>query len=255
MVEPLSIPCIIFPLRREALPFRRRLRPNLPVSGVPCHARLCGPPSGVVLVVETGIGRWPTEAALNWLLGGPLLIGDAHYRPQFVISAGFCGALADGYHVGDVLLATEVSDISGRVWKTTWPGTERPGKAMPKVHKARLLTVSRLVTLPDEKTALGNLHGAAAVDMEGAFLAECCSRHGVAFGVVRVVSDEAQTPLSPQLVSVFTSNRVSAWQISKAVALSPRLAAELCRLARHTRLAARQLGTALWELLQTSLEP
>jgi nucleoside phosphorylase len=248
MAESSVIPCVLFPLRREALPFRRRLKPHRRIASAPCRAWVCGPTSGAVLVLETGIGRHPTEAALDWILSCPLL-GETPYRPPVVVSAGFCGALVDGFEVGDAFVATSVANEKGKVWVTTWPSEKLIGEALPRLLHGRLLTLPRLLALPEQKRALGNRHAAAAVDMEGAILAERCSQAKVAFGCVRVVSDDARTPLSPRLASLLREGRVSAWRLLVVLVRSPSLLGELWRLAKQTRLAAWQLAMALNGLL------
>jgi adenosylhomocysteine nucleosidase len=245
-------PCVIFALAREARPFLREFRPHQRFPGAPCRARFCGPAWLTLLVLETGVGRARTRAALDWLLGRPKL-GNLPYRPRLVLSAGFSGALQEQYRVGDILLATEVADTEGGRWPATWPGELPGGEWRPPLHGGRLLTSAKLLSSPNEKRELGKRHGAAAVDMETAAVAEACAKAGVPFGGVRAISDDAGTPLSPRLVSLLAGGQVSPLRVLAALARSPRLAAELWRLARQTRLASRQLGTALGELLTLTL--
>src|SRR5207244_944886 len=107
-------------MRRESAAFRREFRPQQRFPGAPCWARFCGPAWLTVLVLETGIGPARVAAAVDWLLGTPVL-GNLPYRPRVVLSAGYSGALQDGYRVGDVVLATEVADLDGNRWPVTWP--------------------------------------------------------------------------------------------------------------------------------------
>src|SRR5205809_87235 len=101
-------PCVLFALRRESAPFLRRFGVRRRLRPAPLPAWLCGPPSSQQLVVETGAGPERCLSALRWLTASPL-------RSQLVISAGFAGALVDDWHVGDVLLADEVTDEAGPV--------------------------------------------------------------------------------------------------------------------------------------------
>lgn len=245
-------PCVVFALRREAAPFYREFRPQQRFPGSPCRARFCGPSWLSVLVLETGMGGEATARALEWLLSGPVLEG-VPYRPKVVLCAGFCGALTAEFRVGDVLLPREVIDAEGTVWPTTWPGELPSGEWRPALHRARLLTVPRLVATPEEKRALGEQSGAGAVDMESAVAARLCKKHGVPFGCVRAVSDDGRTPLSPQLATVLAGGRVAPLRLLALLAGGPGRARELWRLARDTRLAAYQLGKALGELLTLTL--
>ena len=245
-------PCVLFALGRESGPFRRTFRPQQRFAGAPCRARFCGPAWLSVLVVETGMGTANTRRALDWLLGRPLL-GNVAYRPKLVLSAGFAGALRKLLLVGDILVATEVADTEGGLWPTTWPG-ELPEAAWdPPLRRGRLLTVPHMVADPREKHALGERHGAVAVDMETATVARACSRAGVPFGCVRAISDDVDTPLSPRLAALFAAGRVSPLRVLSQVVRAPGLMGELWRLARQTRIAARQLGKALGEALTLTL--
>ena len=245
-------PCVIFALRRESQPFRRKFRPQQHFPGAPCPACFCGPTWLTVLVLESGVGQERMRAGLEWLLARPVL-GNVPYRPRLVLSAGFAGALREDCRVGDILLATEVSDLQGHVWPTTWPAEALSGEWRPPLRRGRLLTVPRLVATPQEKCALGHEYGAWAVDMESGVLAEMCARQGVPFGCVRAISDDVGTALSPQLVSLLSGGRVSPLRALAALTRRPMLAGEFARLARQTRLAAAQLGKALGELLTLTL--
>jgi hypothetical protein len=245
-------PCLLFPLHREAAPFLREFRPHDRVPGAPGWARFCGPAWLTVLVLETGIGAARTETALTWLLSQPEL-GKVPYRPKLVLSVGFAGALRDDRQVGDVLLADEVVDLVGNRWPTTWPGELPATEWRPPIHRGRFLTVPQLVGNPDEKRQLGQKYEAAALDMESAHVARMCSKQGVPFGCVRVISDALATPLSPRLVSLLAGGRVSWLGLLALLLRSPGSAKELWHLAQATHHAARQLGTALGELLTLTL--
>jgi adenosylhomocysteine nucleosidase len=245
-------PCLLFPLHREAVSFYREFRPQQRFPGAPCRARFCGPAWLTVLVVETGIGLPPTEKALDWLLSKPVL-DNVPYQPKLVLSAGFCGALQDGFNVGDILLATEIADAAGNRWPATWPGELPAGEWRPPLHRGRLLTSTHLVGWPEEKLALGKQHDALAVDMESAAVACLCSKHGIPFGCVRAVSDRVDTPLSPALASLLSQGRVSVFALAGTLLRSPGLTPEMWRLAKQTRFAAEQLAVALGELLTLTL--
>jgi adenosylhomocysteine nucleosidase len=110
-----------------------------------------------------------------------------------------------------------------------------------------------LVSDPSKKRALGEKHDALAVDMESAVAAQACHRAGISFGCVRVISDELDTPLPGELVSLLSSSRVSPVKALNVFLRSPRSIGPLWRLARATKLASRQLAKALGELLTLTL--
>ncbi len=248
-------PCLLFAVRRESQAFCREFQPNERFPGAPCPAWFCAPrelPELSVLVLETGVGMEPARAALEWALGRPLLEG-VPYRPKLVLSAGFAGGLHPGFRVGDLVVATEVIDAEGTRWPTTWPGELPPGEWQPPLRRGRLLSLNQLVGSAGEKRALGERHDAVAVEMEAAALAPLCRKQGVPFGCVRAISDDADTGLSPKLVSVLAGGKVSPLWLLLAVLGAPRLIGELRRLAKDTRQASEQLGKALGELLTLTL--
>jgi hypothetical protein len=192
------------------------------------------------------------EKALTWLLSEPRL-ENVPYVPRAVICAGYSGALNANLTVGDLILATEVTDVDGNRWQTTWPGELPPGEWRPPLHRGKLLSVPGLIGEPSEKHALGDRYGASAVDMETAIAARACHRAGVPFGCVRAISDEVGAYLSPELLSLLSSHWVSPVKALNAVVRSPGIVQPLWRLAKATRFASRQLAAALGELMTITL--
>jgi Phosphorylase superfamily len=213
-------PCLIFALRREARAFLQEFRPQQRFPGAPCRARFCGPEWLTVLVLETGIGRKPTEEALRWLFSRPTLV-NVPYKPKVMISCGFAGALQSELQVGDLVLATEVMDTEGHSWPVPWPGDLPPGDWQPPLKRGRLLTAAQLVTDPAHKQELGQSHQALAVDMESAIVASICSRQEIPFGCLRAISDRVDTAMSPQLISVLSGAGVSGLRLAALLARHP----------------------------------
>ena len=133
--------------------------------------------------------------------------------PSLVIAAGFCGALKPSLRVGDVITSPHI------------------------------LTVDHLVGDPAEKCRLGEFHD--AVDMESAAVAAVCAAKGVRFLAVRAVSDTVDTALSPELVRLLSGGNVSVLKACAALVRKPALLREFLRLARDTKLAARNLADEL----------
>src|SRR5205823_4757069 len=110
-------------------------------------------------------------------------------------------ALRPDLAVGDLLAATDVVDLQGRRWPATHP-LDGP------FHTGRVLTCPHLIGDTQEKRRLGESTGAVAVDMEAATVAAWCQEHGVPFACLRVVSDDATTALSPELLGVLAGGKV-----------------------------------------------
>jgi len=236
---------MLFALRQEAGAFLRATQVHEKLPGAPFRIHVCGQSQSPMLVMETGVGRERMQWALDWVLGQPL-VGDAPYIPKLVISAGFSGALREDLRVGDIIVATEVIGPDGIAHAVSWPSD---GAAWAVGHRrGRLLTVDRLIADPAEKRALALRHDALAVDMETATVGGRCSELGIPFACIRVISDDAHSALSPELDYFVSNGRVSLPRLAGSLLLRPRLAAELWRLARNTRMAAEQLGKALAEL-------
>ena len=248
----LDDPCVLFAMARESAPFRREFPVQQSFPEAPVWARFCGPTWLTVCVMHTGVGANRMSKTLDWLFNNPTF-GNLPYKPKVILSAGFAGGLEDSYQVGDVLLASEVANTRDNVWPTTWP-TQLPDEPFqPPLKQGRLLTAPKIVGKPEDKRALGKQFSAVAVDMESSLLAEQCAKRRIPFGCLRVISDDAQTTLSPQLTQLLSGGNVSSIRAMFALMRNPFLAGEFYRLSKNTRLAAERLGKALGELLTLTL--
>jgi hypothetical protein len=246
-------PCVLFALARESHGFLRMFPPTQRFSGAPVRARFCGPAWLSVLVVETGAGAHAVERALDWVLSRPRF-GGVPYVPKLLVYGGFAGSLVADLRVGDLVLASEIVDLHGNRWLTTWPTVPFAGDWQPPLRRGPILSSPHLVTEPEKKLALGQQYGALAVDMESAAFARRCIGDGVPFGCLRAISDDSATPLTPELVALLEGGRVSWKRVAFALCRRPSLLREFMRLARATRKAAKQLGAALGELLTLTLD-
>jgi len=161
-----------------------------------------------VSISVSGVGHANAREAASRLL-------NESPTPKLVIAAGFCGALVPTLRVGDV------------------------------VTSPRIFTATHLISTPNEKRQLAELHGADAVDMETSAIAAACAERGVAFRAVRAVSDTVDTALSPELVRLLSGGNVSPWKAMRALVRRPALLSEFLRLARDTKLASRTLAAEL----------
>jgi adenosylhomocysteine nucleosidase len=244
----IRIPCVLFALSRERMFFHHTYRIDQRMMCAPGAAFLCrARPSAVrtlpALVVETGVGAENTRQALDWLLAGPSHAGTS-YAPSVILFAGFAGALDASLHVGDVVLAEEVTDLA----RNTWRGAV-PGGGLTNVRSGRLLTVDRFIGDPAEKIALGAAHGALAVDMETAVCARLCHEHDVPWACLRVISDDVRRPLAREVAELVEESRVPLGRLLRTLMRRPGMIPQLWRLGRDTRYAARRLAAAAVEWL------
>lgn len=242
--RPNHLPCVLFALPRERMFFHGAYRIRHPFPGT--LAWLCENGGHQTLVVETGVGVENTLKAVDWLLGGPAHGGQT-YRPSYILFGGFAGALGASLKVADLVVASEVIDMEGRLWQSSWSANGFAG-----ARSARLLTVDRFIGDPAEKLALGERYGALAVDMETAAFARRCAEHNVPWGALRVISDDIIRPVSRDVAELVEDSRVSARKLARLLLRRPMVIGELWRLGRDTKRASRRLAEGLVECLRCS---
>jgi purine-nucleoside phosphorylase len=106
---------------------------------------------------------------------------------QFVISAGFAGALEKELRIGDLLVSENYS--SPQLLRSAQPALSGDG-----IFQRKLLTVPEVIESNDERAQLARKTGAAAVDMETEFIAEICADHQLPMLSLRAISDTPSEP-------------------------------------------------------------
>ena len=246
MTSVFPLPCVLFALERERIFFHETYRIDETIDVCPCPTFLCSNGPTRVLVIESGVGAERTRRALDWLLNRPTLEGGV-LEPSILLFAGFAGALQPAVHVGDVLLAREVLDTTGRVWPAS-----ALVKAVPGAQAGRLLTASRFIGDPAEKLALGAKHDALAVDMESATFAQRCTERGVPWACLRVISDDVSTAFTTEVAGLVEDGQVALGRVMWLLLRKPWMLPKLLRLERQTRRAARRLADAVIQFLTCS---
>ncbi|WP_169976001.1 phosphorylase family protein [Tautonia rosea] len=151
----------------------------------------------VVTLIVSGVGRSLATRGAKRLIGG--------HRPKWLLSVGFCGALDPDLKRNDVFFPTEIVDANRPDDPPlTIPFT--PPESSPsskiRISSGRLLTASKIVRTAAEKATLRDRFSADVVDMETAAVASLCADRSQRFLAVRVVSDEANTDLPPEVLTV-----------------------------------------------------
>jgi adenosylhomocysteine nucleosidase len=230
---------ILFPLRLEARPFLKRLgraeragRGRLTAWRATFHGN-------DLLIVRTGVGRQRTVTALEWLL--------ARAPAGIVISAGFAGALGAELEVGDVVAARDVVDEKLASIQTTW----RPNG----IRGGRVLTMARVIGDPAEKRQLNVRHQACAVDMESAVVGNWCAERGIRFGVIRAITDDVETSISPAVARLVSNERGSILSSLGGMAREPgQSLRELWRLRRNALVAGERLADTICGAIVSGVE-
>ena len=132
----------------------------------------------------TGMGQRAGELVRQRLTGGDI---------RLVVSTGFAGGTRPGFHVGDLVMASEVIDAG--------TGERRRPEAVyyglnGMASMGTFVTVNRVLTDPETKAEAGTKYGAIAVDMETSAVAEAAEQAGVPWVAVRTILDPMETALA-----------------------------------------------------------
>ena len=135
-----------------------------------------------------------------------------HYKPEYVINIGTCGALQGDMEIGDMIVATEVRHFDVDATEFGYEIGQVP--QMPAAYKSdeKLQKLASEISLPDhnihfglvgtsdsfisnkelKKGILKNFPNMQVVEMEAAAIAQTCYQFGTKFIVCRSVSDKAE---------------------------------------------------------------
>ena len=174
---------ITFALPAESAEFLRRLRDKSRADRDGIRTIRGKIDDRAIEVLHTGIGESVCRQRMAKFLSGTGRIrrGEHDQHFDYLISAGFAGALNDRLQVGDLLIAKNFS--------TLWSAENRSSLSSLPIHIADLLTVPALINSGEDRNKLALTSGAVAVDMETEFIARACTVHGVPLLSLRVVSD------------------------------------------------------------------
>jgi adenosylhomocysteine nucleosidase len=132
-----------------------------------------------VAVIHTGVGRKTCCQRMEVLL--------RRERFEYVISAGFAGALEKELRIGNVFVSENYS--SPQLLRSPQLHLTHDG-----VFLGKLLTVSAVVESNAERERLATSTGAVAIDMETEFIAEACADHQLPMLSLRAISDTPSEP-------------------------------------------------------------
>jgi adenosylhomocysteine nucleosidase len=187
-----------------------------------------------VEVVHTGVGEKVCRQRVEKFL--------KNQQFEFLISAGFAGALNDELRVGDLLLARNFSTLA--------LNDRRPFSSLP-IRTADLLTLPALIDSSEERNEIARSTGAAAVDMETEFIARACAEHGIPLLSLRVITDTPTQPFPapPSVLFDIQHQRTHIGVLAKFLLAHPRRLPRLIQFARRIALARSILAKALVALI------
>lgn len=165
-----------------------------------------------------------------------------------LVSWGVAAAVDKILRPGDLILPQTVLSIAGdrfpvhRAWHTALRCALSPGLDF---HTGTLVETREILTDERRKLELSLSHKALAADMETASIAHIALRYGVAFSVVRAVSDTVSMTIPQPLVNaVDPAGRIDPRTVLNDIVLRPRDWYRITRLGWGMRSACTTLKTA-----------
>ena len=186
-----------------------------------------------IVLVCGGVGSTAARRAAEAII--------ALFHPGMVYSVGFAGALDPKLKVPDLLRPSRVINAGDASSTKIEGGTG-------------VLVSFGSVASPEQKARLRDSFGAQAVDMEAAAVARAAEARGVAFGVVKVISDEADFEFPAMERFVDAEGRFSESRFAMFAAIRPWLWPRVIRLASNSNRATRALCAYLDKLTGVSAE-
>jgi nucleoside phosphorylase len=222
---------VTFALPAESSEFLRRLRTRSRANrnGITTIHGKIG--HREVEVLHTGVGEKLCRQRLGKFL--------ENQQFDFLISAGFAGALNDELQVGDLLLAKNFSTIE--------LDEKRSSFSRLPIHMANLLTAPTLIDSSDERSEIARTTGAAAVDMETEFIARACAAHAIPLFSLRVITDTPRKPFPAPRHILFDidKQRIDLPKLAAFFLTHPNRIPGLLQFARKIANARKTLADAL----------
>ena len=200
-----------------------------------------------IFLGATGDGIHRSRGRLRAWLGG--IAADE------VLSIGFAGALTDNLKSGTLVHCTETmmpSEDCGeqliRPFKSAL--NDMLGQCKDLIS-CRWLTAEHVVSGSKEKKALALSTGAEVVEMETGAIFQECNALGIPCAAVRVILDEAELEIPPDIGDMVDQFGNVRWRPAAACVLNrPGVALEMLRLGRLCSPAVRRLTDFAMKLLQ-----
>jgi nucleoside phosphorylase len=237
---------ITFALPAESAEFLRRLRDKSRADRDGIRTIRGKIDDRAVEVLHTGVGKNVCRQRMAKFLSatGRIRRGEHDQHFDYLISAGFAGALNDRLQVGDLLIAKNFS--------TLWSAENRSSLSSLPIHIADLLTVPALINSGEDRNKLALTSGAVAVDMETEFIARACAAHGVPLLSLRVVSDTPKELFPAPTDILFDIERQQTQMLKLATYFfaHPHRVPRLVQFARRIARARKVLADALVDVVR-----
>jgi adenosylhomocysteine nucleosidase len=203
-----------------------------------------------VALLALGVGRECARVAAEMTI--------RCYRPDLIISAGFGGSLSPDVRAGEIVVGTEIAEVTKDLGsELCWQKTD-VSLAIPetdhnvgnvRVHCGMLLSTEEMVLRAATKARLGKITGALAVDMETAAVARVAAAYNTRLMAVRCISDNHNENLPDEFNDFFVMGQLQPGRIISACASSPRVMLSLARLGYRANVAGTHLALYLEALM------
>lgn len=203
-----------------------------------------------ILIVEAGMGFDNASSAARQLMTG--------WRPDLVVSTGFCGGIDTALRVGDVVVATglvivtedQLQKVPVTIADASREFVSHQAAEGKRAFGGLFATTSTIM----QKKRLAALLPAEAsfpvVEMESGAIALLAGENSTPFIGLRTVSDPFDEELGFALDEFCDDRmRVRIPRVLLTIARKPRIIPQLLRLARNSRVAAASLSQAMERLL------
>ena len=193
-----------------------------------------------VVVIHTGVGKKTCCQRMEVLL--------RRERFQYLISAGFAGALEKELRIGHLLVAENFS--SPQLLRSPHLDLADDGLFLGK-----LLTVSGVLESNAEREQVAAKTGAAAVDMETEFIAEACADHALPILSLRAISDTPSEPFPAPAHVLFNveKQKTDFTRLAFYLATHPGAFSRLNAFRVRVAVAQKALAVTLEKILRTDL--
>lgn len=181
---------------------------------------------------------------------------------RLLLSWGVAGGLDPQLRAGELVVPAAVVDEGGGCWPLAPGLAEAAAAGMPESFRREdhgegrcILGLDRMVTSPDDKTALFALTGAMTADMESHRVAKVAAARRLPVLAIRAVSDPIEARL-PRLVAqaLGEDGEPRLGRVALGLAQRPWDLGALMRVKRETDAALESLGRAAERVLQRVME-
>jgi adenosylhomocysteine nucleosidase len=193
-----------------------------------------------VMLAANGAGPRLAERAVEVAIRAVTAAELSSSKLEWIVSAGFCGALDPELREGQIVVASDVLDLA---LNESFPSL--PIESDRKIITGTLVSQDRIAISSAEKAKLRSLN-AIAVDMESSGVASRAKRAHLPFSCIKVVTDRADESFRIDLNALRTSEgRIARGKIGLYALTHPKLMPDLLNLRRRAKDAAERLGEFL----------